>query len=81
MSHRPRNALTQSSRLVADLTEDAAQHALLEVVVHGFKLVPDDTIDPAAHLIMERLPQFVDRREGVVEDQQGVEPSAVKGSD
>ena len=64
-----------------DRVELATEDALLEIVIHPFELIPDDAEDPAHHLVVERLPQFVDRREGVVEDQQGVEPGAVKGSD
>ena len=61
--------------------ELAVQDGLLELVFHGRQLVAFDSEDRGNHFVMERLPQFVDRRDRVLERQQGLEARAVQGGD
>ena len=53
--------------------ELAAQHDPLEIIFHGRQTVALNTEDAGNDFIVERLPQFVDRRDRVVECQQGLE--------
>ena len=62
-----------------DREELAPQDIPLEVLLHLFQPLADDSEDPARHLVVERLTQFVDRRDRVVEHEQGVESGAVQG--
>ena len=59
--------------------ELASQHDLLEILFHRGQSLTFDTEDAGNDFIMQRFPQFVDRRDRVMEHQQGLEPPLVQG--
>src|SRR5262245_18047769 len=57
-----------------DRMELAAQHGLLKGFLHGRQALTLDTEHPGPNLIVQRLPQFVDGGDGVVQGQERLKP-------
>ena len=76
-----RRLRTRSSRLAVDLMgwNSLPSTTRSKFVFHGRQAVALDTKDAGDDFIVERFPQFVDRRDRVVEGQQGLEARAMQG--